>query len=548
MKNIFTLANYLAENIEKENIISELFDLFNVDCMKRCQLNPSELDRLIRKFNEGNDCDISVLADIITFIKGEQKSIENKENELIRTIQSHIDKTFMQDISIEKIADDLHMSYYYMCHVFKNKLKITINTYRTKKRLEQAMRLLVQSDNRITDIASLCGYNNISYFTETFTKNIGISPTAFREQYAGVCFHQFYDYDDMLQATQMECLRFLSKDIKKIKQDIQSVHIRVPDNDFKFLHEAAIIEYHNVLYASWYQCPEKELRGYTPICGKRSYDGGKTWSDLEIICEDKSEKILYCPPVYGICDDRLYMLVNQMVAPDHIHSLDLYVLNTETCKFELLWSRPVPFKLNTNVVTLPNGKLMLPGRIAELDGFPNTPAVLISDSGKIDTQWRLVKIADDGNLPCGTKLVHPEISVICAEDILYMFCRNDKRKVPLVYISNDYGETWSDVCAHDIPYVSTKVYCGTLSDGRHYIICNTDKPNRSKLSVYFTADQSIKLSKQLEIFDTDDYPWRGAMHYPAACEYEGYLYIIATKGYENAARGAELFKINLKEI
>ncbi len=42
----------------------------------------------------------------------------------------------------------------------------------------------------------------------------------------------------------------------------------------------------------------------------------------------------------------------------------------------------------------------------------------------------------------------------------------------------------------------------------------------------------------------------GAMHYPAACEYDGYLYIIATKAYYNNEnqRGAELFKINLKGI
>lgn len=36
--------------------------------------------------------------------------------------------------------------------------------------------------------------------------------------------------------------------------------------------------------------------------------------------------------------------------------------------------------------------------------------------------------------------------------------------------------------------------------------------------------------------------------HPAACEYENYFYIIATKGYENRTLGAVLFKVNLKEI
>ena len=265
-----------------------------------------------------------------------------------------------------------------------------------------------------------------------------------------------------------------------------------PNEKFGFLHEAAIIKYHGVLYASWYNCPKWELNGYTPICGKRSYDGGKNWTDLEIICDDKSEKILYCPPIYGICDDKLYMFVNQMVAPDHMHALDLYLLNNKTEKFELLWSKPIPFKLNTNVVHLPNGKLMLPGRIAELDGFPNTPAVLISDSGKIDAEWRLLKIAQNGDLSDGKKLVHPEISVMRVKDTLYMFSRNDQRRVPLVYKSKDFGETWSEVLSHDIPYISSKLYAGNLSDGRKYLIANIDEFDRSRLAVYFIDKNSRK--------------------------------------------------------
>ncbi|MBQ2897277.1 MAG: exo-alpha-sialidase [Clostridia bacterium] len=273
----------------------------------------------------------------------------------------------------------------------------------------------------------------------------------------------------------------------------------------------------------------------------------KTWTDLEIICDDKSGKILYCPPVYGICDDKLYMFVNQMVAPDHIHSLDLYVLNEKTDKFEFLWSKPVPFKLNTNVVSLPNRKLLLPGRIGELDGFPNTPAALISDSGKIDADWHLVKIAENGDLPNGKELIHPEISVICAENVLYMFCRNDKAHVPLVYISKDYGETWSDICSHDIPIISSKLYCGDLSDGRHYLVCNTDKINRTKVSLYLTDDNSKNFTKQIVLFDTDK-DFHSGCHYPAACEYDNHLYIIATQNYAGGNRGALLFKIDLSEI
>ena len=79
------------------------------------------------------------------------------------------------------------------------------------------------------------------------------------------------------------------------------------------------------------------------------------------------------------------------------------------------------------------------------------------------------------------------------------------------------------------------------------MICNTDDFNRTKLVAYFTDDKTMNFTKMMVLFDEGQDIW-GAMHYPAACEYDGYLYVIATKGYENNARGANLFKINLNEI
>lgn len=95
------------------------------------------------------------------------------------------------------------------------------------------------------------------------------------------------------------------------------------------------------------------------------------------------------------------------------------MLSEESDRFEFLWSRPIPFKLNTNVVTLPNGKLLLPGRVGELDAFPNTPVVMISDSGKIDAQWRVVKVAENGVLPEGERLEHLETTVTCRKAVYY---------------------------------------------------------------------------------------------------------------------------------
>lgn len=543
------LASFFIQNTEKENLISELFDFFSFDCLTRTVADPAVLDKQIADFEEEQTAES--LSKIIETLRNASHRSENFK-ELTEKIKSHLTENFHEDTSIESIASELNISYYYMCHLFKTQTGFSPNTYRNRLKIEYSAFKLNRTDEKISEIAIMSGFNNVSYFTEMFTKIIGVSPSLFKEKLKKGCIQSWYTVEDIKFALMHPSLNFFENSPCELPHDTAKIYtVHNPNEEFNFLHEAAIIEFKGVLYASWYCCPKTELHGYTPICEKRSFDGGKTWTELNIVADDKSGKILYCPPVYGICDGKLYMLMNQMVAPDHIHSLDLYVLNETTDKFEILWSKPIPFKLNTNVVTLPNGKLMLPGRIAKLDGFPNTPAVLISDSGKIDCEWRLVKIAENGNLPDGKKLVHPEISVICNDNILYMFCRNDQREPSLVYISKDFGESWSQAHIHDIPFRGVKIYGGTLSDGRHYIIGNIDESNRSKLGVYFSQKGKMVFDKYI-ILSAKENPCvenANACHYPCAYEANNKLYIIATVNLDGVSvRGAVLFVIDLKDI
>lgn len=317
--------------------------------------------------------------------------------------------------------------------------------------------------------------------------------------------------------------------------------VSVPDEEYAFLHEAAVISYHGTLFASWYNCPQKELIGLTPIRGRRSKDGGKTWGEIEILAADESGKILYCPPVYGIDNDTLYMFVNQMVAPDHMHTLDLYVFDEEKDAFRLLWSRPIPFKLNTNVVRLSNGKLMLPGRIGEMDALPETPAVMISDSGRIDAEWRVIPLQKDRYLPDGERFVYPETSAFVKDSNVYLFARHDRNSVPLIYLSEDNGETWKGPFAHNIPFATSKIYAGTLSNGKNYVIGNLH-PDRQRLAIFFTEPGALKFNEGYMIACpyTPGFEESTAFHYPVAHEEDGKLYVIFTRSYQNGTRGAEL--------
>ncbi|WP_278021379.1 helix-turn-helix domain-containing protein [Flavobacterium ginsengisoli] len=50
------------------------------------------------------------------------------------------------------------------------------------KKLEKATQLLQVSDQRITEIAFDCGFNDLANFTKSFTSKYNISPTNFRQK------------------------------------------------------------------------------------------------------------------------------------------------------------------------------------------------------------------------------------------------------------------------------------------------------------------------------------------------------------------------------
>lgn len=547
------LARELLAKENRKNIVMEVFDHFSVNCINSRNLDSEKLDALIEEFNQSSE-NIELLSKIIATVHAAVQENEKEGQHFASRITQYLDEHYTDTKTVCQIASELNISYYYFSHFVKEFFGISVSALRNKIRVCKAKIALVNSDTNISTIATECGFDSVSYFTEVFNTFTGMTPRSYRARYADKVYLDYYNDDDIGLANMLDNVR-LTGNVAEVDVEPKIYSVSMPDEEYKFLHEAAIIDFNGTLFASWYNCHEKELSGHTPIRGKRSFDGGKTWSDVEVIEEQANDdaSILYCPPVYGICDGKLYLFINEMVAPDYIHALNLYVFDENQDKFVKLWSRPIPFKINTNVVTLANGKLMLPGRCCQLDSFPNTPAVLISDSGKIDGEWRLVKIAENGDLPDGAVYRHPEISAIVSGETVTMFCRNDKRKPPIVYFSHDNGESWSAPYAHDIPFSPSKMYAGTLSDGRKYVVGNIRTPGkhtRARLAIYTTEKGSDLFSKMCVLANGEhpDFKNSGTWHYPFAIEQNGRLKIICTVSFIDHSRGAVLIDVDTSKL
>lgn len=108
------------------------------------------------------------------------------EDSTIFLIKDYINKHYANDtLSIKEISDHVFLSASYVCTYFKAQTGQTLNQYLTEFRMEKAMQLLADARYQITDISSKTGYSNGNYFSKSFKKFTGLTPSKYREKMLG---------------------------------------------------------------------------------------------------------------------------------------------------------------------------------------------------------------------------------------------------------------------------------------------------------------------------------------------------------------------------
>jgi two-component system response regulator YesN len=85
------------------------------------------------------------------------------------------------DMSLEKVSRHLHISAAYLSTLFKKETKKTVHQYLTDLRMDKALSLLIGSDMKTADIALEVGMGEASYFSYSFKKYFGVSPSQARK-------------------------------------------------------------------------------------------------------------------------------------------------------------------------------------------------------------------------------------------------------------------------------------------------------------------------------------------------------------------------------
>lgn len=83
------------------------------------------------------------------------------------------------NIGIGAIAQHLGLSEGHLSHIFKKETDYTLLNYLTRCRIHKAMELLRDCRVKVYEVAEQVGYRDITYFSATFKKLVGMSPSEY---------------------------------------------------------------------------------------------------------------------------------------------------------------------------------------------------------------------------------------------------------------------------------------------------------------------------------------------------------------------------------
>ncbi len=106
---------------------------------------------------------------------------ETQSSSVIDKAKSYIAAKYNKDISLDDVSREVDISPYYFSKIFKEETGENFIEYVTAIRIAKAKELLLGSELSMKEICAEVGYADPNYFSRTFKKNVGVTPTEYKE-------------------------------------------------------------------------------------------------------------------------------------------------------------------------------------------------------------------------------------------------------------------------------------------------------------------------------------------------------------------------------
>ena len=108
------------------------------------------------------------------------KTANIERNSAFYGIMDFCTHNFTDPITLDSVAEKLHLSKYYISHLINRKLGQNFNEYINSLRISEACAFLRETDKKIAEISEEVGFGTIRSFNRSFKQTTGISPAEYR--------------------------------------------------------------------------------------------------------------------------------------------------------------------------------------------------------------------------------------------------------------------------------------------------------------------------------------------------------------------------------
>lgn len=172
---LFKLKNTLYNNIPKNNVFH------NVD--------KEIVELLFKALRSDGEYKDTFIAGVITQVMAllmpriELKQRIKTDNTTLQSILNYCQQNFAEELSLDKVAQALHISKYHISHLFNENLNLNFNTYINIIRIDKACELLEETNYKTSDISEEVGFGSIRTFNRAFLQLMNTTPLQYRSNF-----------------------------------------------------------------------------------------------------------------------------------------------------------------------------------------------------------------------------------------------------------------------------------------------------------------------------------------------------------------------------
>lgn len=176
----------LMEQLKGENYENVLFTLKRLDHLLDSALPEDSatqptLEKLLSQAQTPEDVSIRFEPRLEKLLSQQQAQKHSRTQEIVLQINQRLEQGFRDtDISAQSIAEEMGVSAAYLRKQYLTEAGISIGDQLNQLRMDEASRLLLETDQPIESIARQIGVENTKYFFVLFKKFKGMTPRQFR--------------------------------------------------------------------------------------------------------------------------------------------------------------------------------------------------------------------------------------------------------------------------------------------------------------------------------------------------------------------------------